>query len=241
MAHALCGRWNVFAADLQNEPHASSWAKGRATDWNRAAERIGNHVLALCPRWMIFVEGVGYTPGAPGLDDASQGVWWGENLAGVRRAPIRLSDGSRLVYSPHTYGPGVYLQEYFKDPAFPQNMPAVWDAHFGFVQRTTGVPVVIGEIGGVYEDRDREWQDWAIAHAASRGFGLFYFCLNPDSVDTGGLLLPDWTQVFTQSPHTAHTRLHRRKAPMRPKQPRCAYDAPIRRPPSDCPPLTALL
>jgi endoglucanase len=57
----LCGQWNVFAADLQNEPHSASWGKdmGHGSDWGHAAERIGNHVLKQCPRWMIMVEGVG--------------------------------------------------------------------------------------------------------------------------------------------------------------------------------------
>lgn len=34
--------WNVFALDLQNEPHyKATWGSGNnATDWNRAAERI---------------------------------------------------------------------------------------------------------------------------------------------------------------------------------------------------------
>ena len=44
-------------ADLQNEPHAASWGRNRNTDWNRAAEMLGNHVGELCPRWLIFVEG----------------------------------------------------------------------------------------------------------------------------------------------------------------------------------------
>lgn len=54
MASALCSHWNIFAVDLQNEPHASSWGKGLPTDWNKAAERIGDHVLTLCPRWLVF-------------------------------------------------------------------------------------------------------------------------------------------------------------------------------------------
>lgn len=74
---ALCKEWNVVAADLQNEPHSSSWGKGLDTDWNKAAERIGNHVSAACPRWLIMVEGVGYTPGAPNADDPGMGIWWG--------------------------------------------------------------------------------------------------------------------------------------------------------------------
>ena len=49
MASALCAQWNVFAADLQNEPHAASWGKGLAIDWNKG-ETLGNHVLSVCPR-----------------------------------------------------------------------------------------------------------------------------------------------------------------------------------------------
>merc|ERR1711871_544073 len=80
IAQTLCGQWNVMGVDLQNEPHASSWGKGggRREDWGHAAERLGNHVLELCPRWMIFVEGVGFTPGAPGMDNGGAGIWWGE-------------------------------------------------------------------------------------------------------------------------------------------------------------------
>ena len=41
LAEALCSQWNVVAVDIQNEPHSSSWGKGTALDWNKAAERIG--------------------------------------------------------------------------------------------------------------------------------------------------------------------------------------------------------
>lgn len=102
IAGHLCGHWNVFAADLQNEPHASSWGKGLASDWNKAAERIGDHVLGLCPRWLIMVEGVGFTPGAPGADDPGAGYWWGENIVGAKVAPVRLRDQSKLVCAPMT-------------------------------------------------------------------------------------------------------------------------------------------
>ena len=66
-----------MGADLQNEPHSASWGKGLgdASDWGHAAERIGNHVLGKCARWLILVEGVAYTPGAPGMDSSSMGIW----------------------------------------------------------------------------------------------------------------------------------------------------------------------
>ena len=192
MASALCDQWNVFASDLHNEPHASSWGKGTKLDWNKAAERIGNHVLEACPRWMIFVEGVGYTPGAKGADNPAMGLWWGENLVGTRQSPVRLRDQSKLVYSPHVYGPAVYDQDYFKAKNFPRNLPAVWGSHF-LVAKQTGQPIVIGELGGTYTGKDKTWQDWAIPFAASQKVGVFYFSLNPDSADTGGILQDDWT------------------------------------------------
>ena len=72
IAETLCNQWNVFGVDLVNKPHAASWGFGRATDWNMAAARIGNHILSKCPRWLIFVEGVGFSPGAPGADSSEQ-------------------------------------------------------------------------------------------------------------------------------------------------------------------------
>ena len=63
-------------SDHHGRPHASSWAKGGGhdVDWGHAAERIGNHVLSVCPRWLIMVEGVGYSPGALGMDSGSAGI-----------------------------------------------------------------------------------------------------------------------------------------------------------------------
>ena len=156
LATALCGQWNVFAADLQNEPHAASWGKGMDVDWNVGAERLGNAVLKACPRWLIFVEGVGFEPGAPGADRGDMGIWWGSNLVGARVAPVKLSDQTKLVYSPHVYGPSVYQQAYFNDPRFPSNMPSVWAAHFAFAKSLTKRPIVLGEIGGMYTGQDRQ-------------------------------------------------------------------------------------
>ena len=199
IAEAMChDSWNVFAVDLQNEPHKSSWGKGdQHTDWGHAAERLGDHVLSQCARFMIFVEGVGYEPGAPGMDASGDGIWWGENLYGVRRQPVSLMDQKKLVFSPHTYGPSVYEQAYFGATNFPDNMPKIWTERFEFVRRETGAPVVIGEMGGHYTGLDKRWQDWAVEFMNSHGIGIFYFTLlvgrNAQGDDTGGLLQDDWT------------------------------------------------
>jgi endoglucanase len=122
--------WNFFACDLKNEPHgAATWGDGSATDWCAAAGRIGNAILALCPRMLIFVEGI---DGTHNNEDS----WWGGylGLAGPDKHPVRLSVPNRLVYSPHVYGPDVYAKESFKAATFPSNMQEYWHrwgAHSG--------------------------------------------------------------------------------------------------------------
>ena len=181
-----------------------------------------------CERWLIFVEGVGYAPGAPGMDDSSMGIWWGENLAGAKTQPVRLSDPSKLVYSPHTYGPGTFMQKYFNDGAFPSNLAGLWSSRFAFLAEWSKAPVVIGEMGGWYVNqtptlpprvssmphhllpppllrytgKDQQWQDWAVRFMRDKGIGIFYFVLQPTSDDTGGLLKADW-----QTPEDAKLRM----------------------------------
>ena len=206
IATRLCGAWNVFAADLQNEPHSSSWGRGLAEkDWNKAAERIGNHVLSKCERWLIMVEGVGSDPGAMELENSHYGIWWGENLAGVAHAPVTLSTMTRLVYSPHVYGPSVYKQGYFSDRHFPKNMGKIWDRHFASAIKATGQPIVFGEMGGWYTGDDKTWQDWAFERMTNESYGVFYFALNPDSEDTGGLLWKDWSTPNWEKLHALET------------------------------------
>ena len=83
----------------------------------------------------------------------------------------------------------------FKGANFTLRMPEQWERHFGHLRDgPTSTPIVIGELGGRYEEAaEREWQRWALHYAAERGFGVFYFGLNPNSDDTGGLLSDDWT------------------------------------------------
>jgi endoglucanase len=114
--------WNFFACDLKNEPHfAATWGDDAETDWRAAAERIGNAILALCPRMLIFVEGI---DGTHNNEDS----WWGGylGLAGPDKYPVRLSVPNRLVYSPHVYGPDVFSKEAFKEASFPVNMQEYW-------------------------------------------------------------------------------------------------------------------
>jgi endoglucanase len=174
----------VLGIDLFNEPYGLTY-----DEWKALAEQGGKLVLETNPNILVFVEGVG-SKGYGGFT----GVFWGENLSEAGAKPIELP-ASRLVYSPHVYGPSISAQAYFKAPDFPANMPDVWDEHFGFLFGGKHA-VVPGEFGGVYTGDDKVWQDAFVDYLlANDARSFFYWCLNPNSSDTGGLLNSDWRTV----------------------------------------------
>ena len=188
VAHRMCRHWNVFGADVFNEPHGATWGAGNLeTDWDRAAEELGNGILRLCPRWLIFVEGVGQA----GRDMPE--YFWGENLRGVQRRPVALATPRKLVYSPHVYGPGLFAgMHYFEGSNF-SRMPAVWHNHFGFLFDDPEATVVVGEYGGPMVRSDYDWQHALVDYFVRHGHvSTFYWALNPNSGDTGGVLRDDW-------------------------------------------------
>ncbi|EOD29661.1 hypothetical protein EMIHUDRAFT_233753 [Emiliania huxleyi CCMP1516] len=179
-----CASPNVIAADLYNEPFGATWGSGdRMTDWDLAAERLGNHVLARCPRWLIFVQGIanngGWCRNHPSGLHSGHTCWWGEAVHPHRAHPIELSDASKLVLSPHAYG------DDSKNPNHP-GTPEVWDTHWGLIPSEEGTPVVLGEWGGLWDDTG-PWQERMQEYLIDRGLGHFYWSLNDNSFDTGGL------------------------------------------------------
>jgi endoglucanase len=181
----------VIGVDLHNEPRGSAtWGSGDVeTDWRLAAERAGNAILEANPNLLIVVQGVEQYNG--------DFYWWGGNLMGVRDYPVRLELPDRVVYSPHTYGPGVYPQPWFSDPGFPDNMIEIWDSHWGYIQKEGLAPVIVGEFGGrsVKDDREGIWQRALVSYLHENEIGYLYWSLNPNSGDTGGILLDDWETV----------------------------------------------
>ena len=188
----FCNRWNAMGADILNEPHGARW-----TDWAGVASQLGEFVLSKCARWLIFVEGVAHE-GRGGRGE----YFWGENLESAAAHPVRLSTPDKLVYSPHVYGPGDGSEDhhmpYFDRKDFPSNLEAIWERHFGYL--TAAAPgqqpqhtVVVGEWGGIYVGRDQAWQDQFAGFLRRKRLSSFYWCLNPNSADTGGLLDAQWT------------------------------------------------
>jgi aryl-phospho-beta-D-glucosidase BglC (GH1 family) len=189
LAKRYAGNTAVVAADLDNEPHGiASWGKGDpTTDWNSAAERCGNAILAANPDWLIVVEGTEKV--------GSDGYWWGGNLSGAKTNPIKLSDPRKLMYSAHEYGPEVHEQPWFSDASFPSNLPALWTSKFDFLMQQDLGHILIGEFG--IKDRTASggksgvWFDTVLSKLGTT-YSWTFWCWNPNSGDTEGLLAYDW-------------------------------------------------
>ena len=198
----------LFAIDVKNEPHGpATWGDGvRQTDWAMAAERFGNAIHQWNPKLLIFVEGIAKTK-------RHESTWWGGALDKVKERPVRLRVPHKLVYSPHVYGPDVFMIPKFLDPkVFPDGLPSVWDAEWGYIRKSRIAPIVVGEWGGRNQEgtMDRVWHEKIAAYFVKNGFlcSTFYWSLNPNSGDTGGILLDDW-----KTPNRDKLRLLRKVCP----------------------------
>lgn len=206
LATHYAGNPTVIGADLFNEPKRSAtWGNSLPlTDWNKAAERCGNAILAVNPRWLIIVEGV------ERVGNAS--YWWGGNLIGVATHPVVLNVPNQLVYSIHDYPASVSAQPWFSAGNYPQNLGGVWDTHFGYIFKNNTAPMLLGEFGSkLATQSDQQWMDKLTDYidgdfdlngtndlpAGNKGISWTYWCFNPNSGDTGGIVGDDWTTVNT--------------------------------------------
>lgn len=197
IAERYRGIAHFVGIDIKNEPHGqATWGTGSlSTDWNTAAEKAAGEVLAANPDILIFVQGIQDNPVCSG----TLSHWWGGNLEPFECFPLDIP-ADKVVLSPHVYGPDVFVQPYFNASDFPNNMPDIWETHFGYLT-LLGYSVVIGEFGGKYghggDSRDKTLQDALISFMSSKGMtDFFYWSWNPNSGDTGGILQDDWTNVW---------------------------------------------
>lgn len=208
----------LLGFDLKNEPHGKreydatcpdTIAKWDGTtdenNWAYAATSCANAILAVNPHALIFVEGVeqypktekGYNYDTPDIWQAPAdqspwyGAWWGGNLRGVRDYPVTPTSGtSQIVYSPHDYGPSVYAQTWFDKEFDTQSLlDDYWYDTWAYINAEDIAPLLIGEWGGHMDGgKNQKWmellRDYMINHHISHTF----WCLNPNSGDTGGLL-----------------------------------------------------
>ena len=209
----------IIAYDLKNEPHGKRGYDGSTcptdiarwddtelkNNWKYSAEQCANSILKVNPNALILVEGVeqfpkieeGYTYDTPDIWNAPAdkspwyGAWWGGNLRGVRKYPVKPDSGtSQIVYSPHDYGPSVYAQTWFdKDFTTETLLDDYWYDTWAYINVEDIAPLLIGEWGGHMDaGKNQKWmellRDFMIEHHINHTF----WCLNPNSGDTGGLL-----------------------------------------------------
>ena len=116
---------------------------------------------------------------------------------------------NRLVFSPHTYGPSVFNKAMFNDfNVFPNSLFVIWNYFFGFTEAILSrSAIMLGEWGGRYNTGpDISWQNSLANYLLQNCFSdNFYWCLNPNSGDTGGILYDDWTTPVTEKLNMLHS------------------------------------
>lgn len=183
---AALGVSNIMGIDIFNEPWDYTWA-----EWKRLSEAAYARINSVNPNLLIFVEGISGTAnnqdGTPDTNvevphgSMDQNPNWGENLFEAGSNPLNIPQ-DRLVYSPHTYGPSVFVQKHFFDPAQPEcaeledlegaaigcnividpaRLTPGWEEHFGYL-RDSGYAMVVGEFGGNWD-----WPNKATLQAQS--------------------------------------------------------------------------
>jgi len=163
---------NIIGIDIFNEPHDYTWA-----EWRSLTEQAYAAINGVNPNILLFVQGIGTNAGTqdgtpstvtpvPHGDDFLNPNW-GENLFEAGGSPPNIPR-DRLVYSPHTYGPSVFVQRMFMDPAQtqctglegdeagdancnivinPTMLRQGWEEHFGYLKQQN-YAIVVGEFGG---------------------------------------------------------------------------------------------
>ncbi len=198
----------IIAFDLKNEPHGKAnesprakWDGSKDADnWKYEAELAANAVLSKNPNVLVMVEGIeiypkdvksGYNSTDPG-DYYS--TWWGGNLRGVKDYPVDLGKySSKLVYSPHDYGPSVYQQEWFKGEYTYESLKKdAWNDNWLYIHTSKTAPILIGEWGGFMTEPNLKWMKYLRRLIKEERLNHTFWCFNANSGDTGGLVKDDF-------------------------------------------------
>ncbi|WP_437973170.1 cellulase family glycosylhydrolase [Sorangium sp. So ce295] len=183
---------NIIGIDCFNEPWKYSWP-----EWADMAKACYDVIAEENDDMIAVVQGVSgsHQPaGASGLTlepephgDENLNPNWGENFYGQTAYPIQIPR-NRLCFSPHTYGPAVFVQKQHVDQSKPEcvgledeaaakagcglvlersnadtvaKLTKQWDEHFGFLHDQKFC-VITGEFGGV-KDWPKNEMDPALA------------------------------------------------------------------------------
>jgi endoglucanase len=183
----------IVGIDVKNEPHgrcdkadSATWDESSSqTNWKHFVEQAAARIHAVNPGLLILGEGIECYKNTWG--------WWGGNLVAVKEHPIKLTVPNKLVYAPHEYGPTVSTQKWFHagfnyDSLYKEH----WEDMWMYIYEGDIAPICIGEWGGHTTGDDLTWMKATVQLIARYGLSQTFWCLNPNSGDTGGLLNYDW-------------------------------------------------
>ena len=90
-------------------------------------------------------------------------------------------------------------QPWFDETTYPNNLPGGWDEHWGYLVKEKIAPVLVGEFGTRYDTvEDQQWLQTFQGYIQQNRLNWTFWSLNPNSGDTGGLLLDDWISVHAE-------------------------------------------
>jgi hypothetical protein len=169
---AKLGVNNIIGIDIFNEPYDYTWQ-----EWKTLSEHAYQAINSVNPNMIVIVEGVSgnansqdgthLTTDPVPFGDTDVNPNWGENLFEAGDNPINIPK-DQVLFSPHTYGPSVFVQKQFIDPTQtacvglegddagkakcrivinPTLLEKGWEQHFGYL-RDKGYGILIGEYGG---------------------------------------------------------------------------------------------
>lgn len=163
---------SLLGIDLYNEPHgeASFHTGNKSTDFQLFIERAMQELNV-----SFFF---------------ATGIHWGQDMRSYSHLPE--SYRSRLVLSPHVYGPTVSTMEKDDWKTNPSILVYRWNTYFGYLD-TMGWTVVIGEFGASqYSTEDMLWLSYFVDYLRQRNMGWIFWAWNPWSHDVQGFLQGDW-------------------------------------------------
>lgn len=203
----------VIGADVHNEPHNLTWAV-----WADYVETCADIIHAIAPDWVIFVEG----SGAPEGVFAWWGSYLKEVATRpiVLSTPNKLAYAPHEYGV--SVGQQAWLES-SSNPnvsGWPLNLYPIWRDMWGFIYEDGIAPIWIGEFGGFFGvdgsgnvgakidgTQEAEWVNELVKYlngdlngdgvldipVNNQGMSFSYWCYNPNSGDTGGLVQDDWT------------------------------------------------
>ncbi len=193
---------------LSQETNFAKWDDTQDEhNWRHAATVAAERILAINPKVLIMVEGIQATPKyGKWIDDKSgageysdqcyDNTWWGGNLRLAGELPVEVAGhNDQIMYSPHDYGPAVYMQPWFKDGNFTRESLErdVWGPNWLYLHDEGISPLLLGEWGGFMDGGDNQkWMEAIRDEIVMKGLHHTFWCINPNSGDTGGLLGYDW-------------------------------------------------